>query len=74
MLSPLSYKPCYAKFYVGKIRRIRIGSSDAAATRGFRILLFSHNNFVGLGGTSSALPVDFVFQLKRTGIVNGIIN
>jgi len=25
LLSPLSYKECYAEFYVGKIRRIRIG-------------------------------------------------
>jgi len=25
LLSPISYKRCYAEFYVGKITRIRIG-------------------------------------------------
>jgi len=36
LLSPLSYKPCYAEFYVGKIRRIRIGRcSDAWFYSGF---------------------------------------
>jgi len=35
-LSPLSYKPRYAKFYVGKIRRIHIGRcSDAWFKNGF---------------------------------------
>ena len=36
LLSPLSYKPCYAELYVGKIRRIRIGRcSDAWFYDGF---------------------------------------
>jgi len=30
LLSPLSYKRCYAEFYVGKIRRIRIGRCSEA--------------------------------------------
>jgi len=35
LLSLLSYKRCYAEFYVGKSRRIRIGPLTAAARRGF---------------------------------------
>jgi len=36
LLSPLSYKRWYAEFYVGKIRRIRIGRcSDAWFYSGF---------------------------------------
>ena len=30
LLSPLSCKPCYAEFYAGKIRRIRIGRCSEA--------------------------------------------
>jgi len=29
LLSPISYKRCYAEFYAGKIPRIRIGCSEA---------------------------------------------
>ena len=61
LLSPLSYKRCYAEFYVGKIRRIGRCSEawfkmvlrpTAAATRGFTMVLFTvpvsrRNTFVG---------------------------
>jgi len=51
LLSPLSHKRCYAEFYVGKIRRIRIGRCSEA-TRGFTMVSFTEtvsrrNTFVG---------------------------
>ena len=60
LLSPLPYKRWYTEFYVGKIRRIRIGRcSDAWFKNGFIHWAVSHwNTFVG--GTcapSSALLV-----------------
>jgi len=36
LLSPISFKRCYAEFYVGKIRCIRIGRMAAATTRGLK--------------------------------------
>ena len=41
LLSPISYKRCYAEFYVRKIPRIRINAARAAARRNFKIVLFT---------------------------------
>ena len=35
LLSPISFKRCYAEFYVGKIRHVRIGRCSEATRRGF---------------------------------------
>jgi len=52
LLSPISFERCYAEFYVGKIRRIRIGILAAAARSAFNMVLFTEavsrrNTFVG---------------------------
>ena len=42
MLSPISYKRCYAEFYVGKIPRIRIVCSPLQRSRrGFKMVLIT---------------------------------
>jgi len=48
LLSPISYKPCYAEFYVGKIQRIRIRRCSEA---------WFYNGFIYWG---SELPNTFV--------------
>ena len=41
LLSPISYKRCYAEFYVGKIQRIRIWQPAAAVRLGFKMVLLT---------------------------------
>ena len=55
LLSPISYKRCYGEFYVGKIRRIRIGgpSLQRGVLLKWLYSLSPRNTFVG--GTC-ALP------------------
>ena len=76
LLSPLSYKPCYAQFYVGKIRRIRTYwslqqgmvltwftvRSTAAATRGFAMVLFTASRRNNFVGGTCALPSVLLVQ------------
>jgi len=49
LLSPISYKRCYEEFYVGKIPRIRIWRSAAAARRGFSAICMTWPDW-GFGG------------------------
>ena len=77
MFSLISYKRCYAEFYVEKIPRIRI--SGAPLQRGIVLKWFDslsrRNTFVG--GTCalpSALLVFYVINVKKTAVytqVNG---
>ena len=61
LLSPISYKRCYAEFYVGKIPRIRIGGPVLQRGVVFKWFYSLSRRITFVGGTC-ALPVGCVAQ------------